>query len=399
MQNGTLTVSFDYRESLAETANAEITFLSDSNRREYAVLGEINALGEANILDFGAFGSPNIDFEAYINRQRLAAGLNFLGNDFYGITFSTFRNDLRKASQRLALDNSTINLIADYVESIEGAMNSDTVGLQDLLEPYADILISHINNAELSTERISITVGGQDVRVTKLDLYFTEQDVLALIWKIYELLENDHNIRVRGSYILDGILEDLSRSINELEQELTGDFSLILSFYMGGRNRLMRFDAKILERGHTEVEINAEFGASADDTWNVTVFSPAMGTFSFEWVFEEVNNRYRHTTIAREVAMGNQRELGRIISDWNPSSGALILTMENEWDNRSVRGNLTTTGDSFEIGFSDIPFGSYDSLNISITASHGANIENISFTNIDQWDRTWIDAWRNAFID
>ena len=396
LENGTTDVSFEYM-TWGMMMTGDVSFLSNTQRREFAVLGEVNVPG-----------LPVIDFEAYINRQRLAARSRMISSDFYGITFSTFRDDLHSVSGILGLDPFTRNIAADFVESIEDMMNADAVTLEDILEPYNALLVSFLTGLDRSTSRENITVGGQSVRADRIVFTLTEDDIIELLRDIHAAMDDDENLRMQfdmfdspimaevgrdlgimpGAY--NAMLREFRQAINELERELHAYVEL--SFYTDRGNRMLRsgISGEVeVGRNWTSFDIEYDFGADSRDTWTIsTAVNTGFGreTANIIWDLNERSNRYEHVITITSGPLFSPYSTYRLTSSWNPNNGDFTLSSDDGWRHNSVHGNFTAERDSFTLRLSDLSLmGFGDSLNIEINTSPSADFESINFINISDW--------------
>ena len=399
MNDGTMKVDFLYR-GRAVNSSGNFTLMSNVRRSEYAIHGEVVIPGMV------------VDLEAYINSQRIAARSRLLDNNFYGITFSTFRRDLNTFGTMIGLDSFTISEIADAIELIEDSINSDPVTL-DVFDPYTDIINRHMRRASRNTTRgVDIRFDGQTNRATRTSFTFTEDDIIDLLRDLQNQMENDDWLREQF-YFLDNpimrdaglgtgtgfnrFMRDLDDAIRELERDLRGE--LIVSFYVGRGSHLLRLEVDStlgMGWGDENFTIVVDFGAADQTTWQLDV-KTQYDDFSLRWDYSVRSNRHSNIiSFAVEDRWG--RQTYSLSSEWNANNGDFTLSFDDGRNRENIHGNFTTSRNGFNLMFEEIPLGR-DTLRLDITASSGTNIGNVDFINIDEWSMHLMDSLQRAIFN
>ncbi|MCL2400191.1 MAG: zinc ribbon domain-containing protein [Defluviitaleaceae bacterium] len=390
VENGTTSVFFDHMNSWGIATRGDIDFIADRNNHEYALLGSVT---------LPLF--PIVDFEAHLNRDRMAFGSRMLpGNDFYGITFRTFRNDLQRISAIFG-DIFDMEALADYVESIERLMNVDMVTLDDILEPYNELLVSFIRNAQHSSGNEDMIINGEEVRSSVVTFTFTEADIISLLRDFYGLLARDSNLRTQfdlsQSYFMAGIgpgmsysefLSEIRQSINELEQDLSGEMTM--SFYLNGNNRLMRATIlldMVLDQEDLTTAMVADLGLSSQDTWtfSVTEGSGANAETSIvRWEFLQITPASYEHTLSFIMERGTSQDTLAIFRvEWDSNSGDFTLHSIESSSNTSIEGRFITNNDGrSRLRLDSIPLGHNEYLSLDINMSPETDIRPIEFVDI-----------------
>jgi len=396
LEDGTLTANFDYRTNflggiISADIDGTVRLSSNTVERDYALGADVNLYGEA------------IDLDVYLNRERLALRASVLDNRFYGITYDTFRKDIRVFGRLIFLDNETMDLLADIVDQINEIMNAEEIGDEhEFFENYTTVLTEFIRDVDVSSRRTRIESGGERVRCTEIKITITKDALLKLLNDLYNVFENDEIIREQleatdnpllqgmigrtGTY--DYLLREFRRFIRELERNYEGD--IVLSFYTNSESRLLRFeiDADIIYDGNREEnKVSFDFGSSIEDNW-VFDFSAisdyGSNNIFASWDYEVHLENYRNTV---HIA-GDDIESITLISDWNKDNGDFELAYISRWDMGEITGVFKPADNSFRLLFDNVlPESSYSSLKIDIHAETGSQIERISYINIDRWGR------------
>jgi hypothetical protein len=89
-----------------------------------------------------------------------------------------------------------------------------------------------------------------------------------------------------------------------------------------------------------------------------------------------------------------------LTSLWSPDSGNFSLSYEDNWGTSGeITGIFTTDGDRFRLAFDDVGTPGMSSLTITISGQPGAQIRQIEFINIDQWDEGLLVAIEDMMWD
>ena len=401
MNKGSLTLAFDFRDNemlFGGNMGGSFVIFSDMENSEFATEIEINLLG----------GFMSIDFDIYFNSERIAFRSGIMGNDFYGITFSTFREDIAYFGPLIGLDDDTIEQIADSVEAFGAAIISGPdegfYSPAEYLEPYIDLFAEFISSLEYSTE----TVAG----ATRIQFIVTEEHVLSLLNNLHTMLEEDENLRSSFEMFDDPLMQDMDMptyneilrgirdAIRTLEDDVTIEF--ILEFYIDSQNRLsqmnIRASATVDNMPVGIVSITADFGRSLYDPWVVDLTyyadedaldsSDGIPLFNFTWNFSDESQVFENT-----FDMSFDDESLTLASSWAPESGEFTLSFEGGGESGSLGGIFTVDeyGGSF-LQFDDFNPSPTQTLSISIAALPGAEILPIEFINLDEWGQGFIDA-------
>ncbi|MCL2565413.1 MAG: hypothetical protein FWE24_06335 [Defluviitaleaceae bacterium] len=398
MNRGSLAVDFSYRDSAVPfggNVGGQVTLFSDAANSEFAIETVVNLLG----------GMMNIDVDLYINNERLALRSSLMGSAFYGITFSTFREDIRHFGPLIGLDDFMMEQIADFVEAIDISMNEASYSPEESLEPYIDLFTEFIGGIEYSAE---ITVEGY----THIQFIITEEDILAFLNSLYALIEEDETLRNALELYDNPIMEDIDmptyeeflREFRDAISEFENSISLevVLEFLIDSQNRLeqmnIRTNASADGMPGGIVNITTDLGRSVYDPWVVNVVlysdydafdsSDGVQLFNFTWSFSEDSHVFENTM---DISFDNEGL--SFASLWAEESGEFSLSFESGMDSGSLSGIFTSDEyGSFFLEFDDFNLSSTETLSLSLTASPGAEILPIDFINLDEWGYSFLDA-------
>ena len=369
LEDGVLFINFEYSDRWT-SGSFNIEFHSDEVNRVYKML-----------MDFDADGFE-ADVEIHIDRHRIAVSSSLLGEEFYGLTFATFREDFRPFAVVLGLDDDEFNEIADIVEMIGDMMDMPDPGME-IWEPYAALFRQFILDGTLSSESTTIISGGQEVDVTRAEFRFTDDDMVQLMIDYLETMATDSNMDPFGMmdpWMWDEMFSEINMLIEELDDF---DGYMYVVMYIGPQNRLMVLEVDLyLEAYDTKnhLHMNADFGTSVFDPWNFTIAGTTESSdwsdgFSIDlvWTFTDSAGRYVNT-IDVSLSSNGLNEVGRLVSDWNSNTGVFVLALENG-DRLEFSGiyRLDSNG-GFLLSFGPIDTG-FESFSIEISTQIGTSIQ------------------------
>ena len=410
LENGTITLNLDYSNRWSELGGA-VTITSNSETGDHALALKLD------------IGRDVLTAEAFLNRSRLAVGSTIINDNFYGITFSTFRKDIRIFGRELGMDRQTMDMLADMVELLEMAMNADSVE-DTVLAPYIQLLTDFVMNLDPASERTQIQSGAESVNVRRIEYTITADDIITLLTDIAELMQNDDELRafynslrddlgpshnftwrilsnwVTPSY--DDIMEELRYVIRDFGRELSGEITI--TFYIGSSNRLIRMESEVNMRFEAErfrVNIICDFGTSAYSIWVFTVDTNIGGnrtSTDIVWDYEVRGNRVI-TKITISTDDGGQEDEIIFLSEWSRDSGRFTLSYESYRRSGEIGGVFTYDGNDFSLMIDNPLSGSgflNQRLDIEIIGTTENQIRNIDFINIDRWSERLLEDINEA---
>lgn len=420
---GTTTVEFDFEQEwedwwtgqwMRSSSRGNVTMARDfNNRNSTAIVADLNIDGR------------NIDFSAFLDQDRAAIGTSLVSQNYYGITFDTFRNDFRSFAELIGLSDRQMDEISELVESYAEMIRGDT---DDAFSDYTAALMRILLANEQTDNRASIHVAGQEMTVSRVQYTLSHQDIAILLHEWIDIFEADENVMslfnsspmpingVAGILTFDSIHRDLIHEMRNLvrdfEREARGEITA--AFYIGNRNRLVRatlggsFEGRL---GDVGFGIVLDLGADVNDIWRISgrFYDHLIDEFfDIEWRIRESAGRYTHTLEIR----WNDRWTGErsglsLSSDWNTQSGHFVFDyhVQDSWVNNSgelFEGNFVVNDGGFVLRFDVQHSTSWDNtdLTIIISTSNSVNInKNIDFVNISQWDQHLLDSIEDAVLN
>ena len=334
----------------------------------------------------------NFDIDILANRERAAARASAASNNFFGVQFDTFAEDLFIFLGGLEaygfipdifsiLDD--LNELEGYLNYLDDFMNLNSIDLMD----YIDIITDALLQIEQTTERVAIRSAGRSVGVYR-NSFTIEVDAFFSI--LIDMI--DRTEALAGSETVNIIFSEMRQEILSARETIEG--IIVVAVYnerRGDRIRRITFDIETVEHmfsGYQEdnVTFKLDFGGSATDIWMLELVDSAFNeTNRLTWEVEENEDNITHIfTATTHTEWGNQLDKDIFIVDWNRSTNYLVFSYENHspWREAtidSITGYLTMDNTSFTLQFAE------DDFNIELSAESGVPVPDIDFINLDRW--------------
>lgn len=399
---GTTTVGFTYTGEWEdwtgvlhnETASGSFRLHSDVDNMDFALSGEISVEGEA------------LDATVYLNTNRIAVGSSLISQNL-GINFGTLRQDIMDLGDMLGLPAQDIRELEDVFEIFDEAVNMLNTPFATVpfnAGAYMGLFFELFRAVEQISENVEIQAGGQPADVRRVAYTITAEALLSFLRDALDILEGDE--AVASIFDMPGfedgfgmshreLMREMRTGLREMENELAGVTAQItIAFYIGGGDRLKRAEltGNIDFEGETAgIQATLDFGGHATDTWRLDILlheGRNHFTLPFVWEIRTPSGRYINE-ISGTSPDGDNVTLS---SDWNTSSGALVMgiSLRDRWGTHhdEVSGNFFVHEQGFRLGFTHEEAGAgwRDEISFYIGTERGANIGNIDFVNISQWD-------------
>ena len=396
LEDGVISVDFEFTDRFS-SGGFDIEFHSDEANRLYKL-----------VLDFDVDGFA-FDLVLYLDRYSIVASSSLLGEEFYGITFATFRDDFTPIAQLLDLSEAEIDEIVGIIDIIGNTMNTPDVGLE-IWQPYLELFNQFVLGGTVSSESTTIETRGQEINVTRAEFRFSQNDMISLLRDFLVTMSLDVNMDPFGM-IDPWVWEEL---LTELDLPVATDGGTHLIMYIGPLNRLMKFDVSAYSAGPfstTDLRFTADFGTSVFDTWYFTFVSTSEWPSWFDdsqidanhievefiWNYSETAGRHVNTLDVSvvesslwhfwdEYEITASHNSGRFVSDWNSATGAFVLAFtDDETDETHEFGGIYMPDEygGFMIRF-DWAFAEYYTFLLEISAQIGVDIQPVqNFINFN----------------
>ena len=252
MEDGVVSVGFEYTDRWTDVS-FDFEFHSDEANREYMMLMYFDVDGFA------------FDVELHMDRHRIAASSSLLGDEFFGLTYATFREDFMPFAQMLPLSDEDIDEIVSIIDFINYTMNMPEPPGLEIFEPYTALLRQFILDGTMSSESTTLEFGGQDINVTRAVFRFSDDDMVSLLRDLLTTMSEDRNFDPLGmidQWMWDDIFSEFDFLVSEID-DFDGYVYVIM--YIGPHNRLMllEVDFHLEGQGSTNhLHVGADFGTS-----------------------------------------------------------------------------------------------------------------------------------------
>jgi len=406
IESGSVTVDFHYSDRWEHTHGVIALHTDDINSE--AVI-EVDLTTN----DF------SFDLELYTNRERMAARISQIDNNFYGIKYDTFKEDFISFANLIGLDQHDIDMITELVEFYNDIMNN-SADPASFYESYGKLIRNFIDRANISEKRVDFTSDGRSIRVKKIDLVISDRMIIRLLNDLIDLVENDDTIRAAldasdelqagmypysSSQSFDEMMRELRSGVRDLERDLKGE--IIVSFFVGSRNRLLRLEADIeftYDREQIKVEMSLDLGVSAHDLWVYNINMHENNTSestAFVWSIKETSRGGETSFSIRSIRQWGNEEFDLTL-EWN-ERGNFTLSFRDAYSSEDLLSGLyRKINDGFELEIDDPFINSYweESLQLKITVvNRSGHIKDITFINISDWGSDLLEKLEKLFID
>ena len=372
LDSGTITAEFTHRNRemlFGGTTRGSATILADGQNNNYAIEAAIGLMG----------GLMNIDLEMHINEERAAIRTGLTGSAFYGITYSTFEDDIQRFGRGIGMEEQTMEQMAGWVRGAEMFLNVPS--FREVSWPNFDALLDFL--LELEYEHV----------IDAVDDFH---------WIIFRLNEYDMAILINS---LDSLIGLQERSL--LLERLT---SLEIWSTVSPEGRLLWMGAylhmEIDDRLHV-FQVGLNFGTSKFDQWALTLRqqytreAQQSENFPFPiilldpneilWDIDSNSQEYAHTF---RIYLDRYTDISALRTVWQPDDGRFELSFDESSVTRSFTGTFTPKEEGgFNVILDTIDLSPTTALDLQIEATPGVvHIQPIDFINLDQWSPALMDT-------
>jgi len=349
-----------------------------------------------------------LDVEAYMNRESLAVQLPLLSNEYLGITYDTFRNDIQIFGSLVGLSAQEMDFLADIVDQINAVINIEETS-EETFEFYSEVFIDFFKNLDVTSKETRIGSENELIRCTEIKVKISKSAIISLLLDIYDLLENDEVMLERLEVLAnqlpgyigndvngnEQILKEFRSFIRDFKKKYSGDIEVL--FFVDSDDRLLRVEmiADVKYDGEaSELRVELDFGSSIYDTWIMSlsyIDSNSDETVSITWDFEERSSK--HVNMILIERSDNTADTIKLISEWDMIRGDFLLAYAEGMEVNELTGIFTTDDKNFNIKLDDLyPEDSSNSLMVEISTETGVQIEEIIYINIDKWGSSLMEA-------
>jgi len=379
-ENGTIRINFAHRDRAAlfgGTTSGNIIILTDGANSNFAINGNI-----------GLMVFMNLGFYSFINQESAAIRTSLTGGEFYGITFSTFAQDIQQFGTAINMERQTMNEMIDTVAGLEMALNA---GLPDLDTPliadaralvYSMLEFEYGYNASRDEMIVRIYLDSDDIPafLDVLDTNFAEH--LSLI------------LPEHGS--LSGVVATLVGSPEEAQ----------VTFVIRN-DRLVSINLNIhMDNDGSEYVFSTGLRACEFSAYGEWRFRSLLNAYENEersnvWWNDIYWNIYDSPTAMEHTIATTVHEQENILTYsmqirtiWPHENGHFGLFISDNSNERAYEGTLNVLEHGgFHLILDDMELTSTTTLSLELEAvPGGVVIESFPFINLDQWSPALMDT-------
>ena len=396
LKDGSLTANFEYKDTWSEEEiGGKVKISTNAEKREGAIEADISINGQ------------NVDAEFYLDKERIAIGSKLIDDNYYGLRYSTIRDDIEPFGILVGLSSDLRDTISSAIEMIGKSINAKTSEEKDI-EAFRNVFVEFINKSEPKAGDVKIEADGISIKCKKIEFVFTAEQIVGLLNDLYDLYESNEQIREQfnemnnnpllsseyGSVSYDDMLAKFRNSINDIESKMTGEITY--SLFVGSGDRLLRVEMTtnlVLDDNLPQVSAVFDFGAANRERWtfDVTVVeNGSASTYKIIWDYSSSSSSIVNTLA---INLPDEEDPITLKSVWSTENWKFTLSCEDQWgDVSEITGAFFTTDNTFSLVFDNLfPEDSDTVLTIEIVTEPGAKIKQIDYINIDKWDQSLIE--------
>lgn len=410
--NAKMAVVVDYSDEYTGNLNVDAQMLVDMKNKRLLLDGSMSLDGET------------VDAKFYMDALCAALGSDrFTDGAYYGITYETFSDDLRKCFLYEYMDDESIEqmeMAVDMVEEYWAMLGEEEDSTLD--EAYLEILTEYYESMEMETGSEKLSIDGKNRSCKTVSYTTTWGDFVDMYVQIVETMVEDPAYRsyvesyvaaynAENSYYgmeitVDEMINSVIETAETMDDYFDGDITAVFYLY---KNTVAAMDLiMVLDDGTDEVEILAQvlLGENpAKDDIEILVEANADGeSLEFEVICtKETDGKEVIETVSFSGDSGYEKigaELGYV---WDAESGDLELSVSASSDGERVSYDmdliLLEVEDGFNLTIEDVvdlfpadTFYEEFHCGVSVTLSKGEEISVPAYSNIDAWTEDEFEA-------
>ena len=404
LNNGTTAVAVDYTPASPWSMpfSSIVTFTSNQDDVKFSLSGNVDV------------EDISIDFDWLLSRESLSLRSNLLLDQYIGINFGTFNEDITEVADLFGLSQWDIEAMTSSVDYLRNALGTNVSAYEFDVTPYKVVLNDILLRSITGTTRENIDINGTSVRVDRTAITLDATDLSDLMWGWYNVLSEDALLETYATasmMTVDEFLADLHWSIEVLSEELgqLEDFSVDFNSYVTNRGRLVRttISHQDFTNEHTYTAV-LDFGNDALDTWTLTALDTVNDetsvAFSGEWTISQADTTYTNTFtntspyIPTFIGFGEHFRPS-VVMNWESNRGAFDITARDgvdTWNILSGQYINTHGGEGFMFAADTIEIptwrGEVDLLDLGIASFPKNEVVIEDFKNIRELTAESIDA-------
>lgn len=394
---GTMDVVLDYKDEFSGESTVKMSIASDLKAKKWAVNADLSAAGQ------------DMDLDVYVDSDFLALRSNLIPEeDYYGLTYDTFADDLRKSAFGEMLTDSQIEQFDEIVQLFDDSIDRYS-NYEELLEPYIQLIEDYVKNLKAITGSEKLELGDKQYKCDTIAYTLEQDELVDLLDEMIDKLEDDEDLKDMFLSPISSIYgEDLDASWSDMVDELRDilnamdeetDAEGVLVYYIHSTRIVAAdFDIELSEHGgdgQINVDTMLTFGKdpSKDDMILDLEVEVDEETVEFRCVssVENKDGIYKNTLSVTGGADDDSELDIKLITKWNRENGKLSFDLASEID-----------GEEFNTDFSIKVLEITDGLQIAVDDLYAliTDIDESFSDGNDQFDCSFtIDIKDNCSIE
>lgn len=411
LQDGNLFLELDYSDSESELL-ASLLLQSDMKKQQLQLVGDVT-------MDQESFNAS-----LYMDHDKMAALISGVGTGRYGIRFDSLREDIKKSVLADMFTDEDIDELDAMIQQLRDSF-TEQIDYAALAKPYQAIIQEYMDSLEIEKGKDDVKLGDKRYTCDTITMTLDQDSLFDLCNELVDMLEKDKAVKKLYFDSLSGMVDKaefdslwedymdaLRDSLDEIEDQI--DSECVITYYIR-RNRVVNVLAELAleidgEEGVVCVDINyGDKPGTSDIVTEISLESDGEDmAFTVISKVEQEDEKYDQTLdLELENAYGETLE-AVLKTKWNQNSGKLTFQLSLEAEGESVEYSFGCDLQAFSNGFmltidqndlNDL-FESMDAgtavpsdvkLELSISCTEGVDIREPEFTNLDQWDKSFLE--------
>lgn len=410
----TSNIQLGIQESQIGGMDLDMTIRTDRRQGQQNLTGKLTLMGES------------VDVSAYLDQDCFAMGTSILKDgQYYGITYDTLSGDLRASPLFSDMSEESLEMFEESIQRLQDQIRlASGENGKEIASKIQQVFLDFYSEIKWETSHRKLELNGVSRNCSVVSFRMTQEDLADLLEKSIAILEQDEMARslffpsasnlMLGitPYDADSVWEDVRDSYLEIAQTLRND-SLINAeccYYIYGNHLVaigMEADCEVEgERYPGYWLLNFGENPGVDDI-TLTLESEKESTGERIHFVCTLNTRKSAVSCGETLTIrmedgGSQEKTISASYLWDRATGDLALEFSMEGDleetvslshtislKEQPNGFRMDLGNIMEIAsrFEDAEMLPYDSMNLAIGVTAGAEITKPEYVNLDQWSK------------
>lgn len=301
-----------------------------------------------------------VDMNLYMDREVAAFNMDmFTGEDYYGIYYDTFSDDIRANDFMFnTIGEENVEILEGAVDLIDQLMSLEVITPEqqaESLKKYGEVILAFAEEKDVQVGKAEASVDGKSKNCKTVAFTITREECAELMLELIDVAETDPvMIYYYKSSSMDINAENWKDTLDELREELEdvedeGE-ECVFTFYLHG-GKVVQADVAYEEPDNEWlVSVNLGSNAAAEDIVISGEFAEDDEEKSFEITLStqkdgDVIAEKLHIVAQEDGEDPFELELGY---EWDRESGDFILSFQ---DNDEISGELECVLEELENGY------------------------------------------------